>query len=58
MRLLELKPGRRRYVHVVRGKVRANGIELGAGDALKITDALAVRIDGGQQSEVLVFDLP
>jgi quercetin 2,3-dioxygenase len=56
--LLELKPGRRGYVHVVRGKVRANGIELGAGDALKITDALAVRIDGGQQSEVLVFDLP
>jgi redox-sensitive bicupin YhaK (pirin superfamily) len=56
--LLELKPGRRSYVHVVRGKVRANGIELGAGDALKITDAAAVRIDGGQQAEVLVFDLP
>ncbi len=55
---LELKPGRRGYVHVARGAVRANGIELGAGDALKVTDAAAVRIDGGRLSEVLVFDLP
>jgi hypothetical protein len=55
---LELKPGRRSYVHVARGVVRANGVELGAGDALKVTDAPAVRIDGGRQAEVLVFDLP
>jgi redox-sensitive bicupin YhaK (pirin superfamily) len=55
---LELKPGRRSYVHVARGEVRANGVELGAGDALKVTDAPAVRIDGGRGAEVLVFDLP
>jgi hypothetical protein len=55
---LELKPGRRSYVHVARGEVRANGVELGTGDALKVTDAPAVRIDGGQGAEVLVFDLP
>src|ERR1700722_15336704 len=53
---LDLKPSRRSYVHVARGEVRANGIELGAGDALKVTDAHAVRIDGGRQAEVLVFD--
>ena len=55
---LELKRGRRSYVHVVRGKVRANGIELSAGDALKITDSPAVHIEDGHASEVLVFDLP
>ena len=57
-RQLELKPGRRSYVHVARGEVRVNGVELGAGDALKVTDVPAVRIDGGRRAEVLVFDLP
>lgn len=52
------KPGRRSYVHVVRGEVRANGIALGAGDALKITETPVLRIDGGRKAEVLVFDLP
>jgi len=55
---MEFRPGRRSYVHVVRGEARANGIALGAGDALKITDTPAVRIEGGRQAEVLVFDLP
>src|ERR1700677_3407824 len=55
---IEFKPGRRSYVHVVSGEVRANGIALGAGDALKITETSAVRIEGGRKAEVLVFDLP
>jgi quercetin 2,3-dioxygenase len=55
---LELKVGRRGYVHVVRGELRVNGIELSAGDALKITEAADVRIEGGREAEVLVFDLP
>ena len=55
---MEFKPGRRSYVHVVHGEVRVNGIALGAGDALKITDTPAVRIEGGRKAEVLVFDLP
>jgi hypothetical protein len=42
----------------VRGEARANGIELGAGDALKVTDAPSVRIEGGRGAEILVFDLP
>jgi hypothetical protein len=55
---LELRRNRRSYVHVVRGEARANGIELGAGDALKVTDAPSVRIEGGRAAEILVFDLP
>jgi hypothetical protein len=55
---MELRPNRRSYVHVVHGAVWANDIELGAGDALKVGDAPAVRIKGGQAAEVLVFDLP
>jgi redox-sensitive bicupin YhaK (pirin superfamily) len=55
---LDLKPHRRSYVHLVRGEARVNGVELGAGDALKVTDARAVGIDGGRAAEILVFDLP
>jgi redox-sensitive bicupin YhaK (pirin superfamily) len=55
---LQLMAGRRSYVHVVRGQVRVNGIELLTGDALEITHEEAVRIDGGRAAEVLVFDLP
>jgi redox-sensitive bicupin YhaK (pirin superfamily) len=55
---VELKPGRRSYVHVVRGEIRVNGIELGAGDALKVTEATKVSVDDGRAAEVLVFDLP
>jgi redox-sensitive bicupin YhaK (pirin superfamily) len=55
---LELKPNRRSYVHLVRGELQANGVALGAGDALKVTDTRAVHIEGGRAAEVLVFDLP
>jgi redox-sensitive bicupin YhaK (pirin superfamily) len=53
----ELAPGRRGYVHVARGAVRVNGIELGAGDAAKLVGEAAVSLDGGRNAEVLVFDL-
>jgi len=55
---LELAPNRRSYVHLVRGEARVNGAELRAGDALKVTDVPAVRIENGRAAEVLVFDLP
>ena len=55
---LELAPGRRAYIHVARGLVHANGVELNAGDALKLTDEGAVEIGQGAKAEVLVFDLP
>jgi quercetin 2,3-dioxygenase len=55
---LALAPGRLGYLHVVRGRVTANGRALEAGDALRYRDEPEVRIEGGQDAEVLVFDLP
>lgn len=55
---LEVRPGRRLYVHVARGALRANGMALQTGDALKLIDTPGLELDGGQQAEVLVFDLP
>ena len=45
------------YVHVARGKVTVNGHRLSAGDALK-TDGGEIAIEGGDDAEVLLFDLP
>jgi len=55
---LELAKNRRAYVHVTRGAVHVSGIELTAGDALKLTEETVVEIGQGSKSEVLVFDLP
>jgi hypothetical protein len=38
--------------------VKANGIALAAGDALKITDQTELALADGEGAEVLVFDLP
>jgi redox-sensitive bicupin YhaK (pirin superfamily) len=55
---LEPKPGRRVYVHLVRGAAEVNGQPLQAGDAMKLTGAdNKVRIEKGRDAEVLVFDL-
>ncbi len=55
---LPLADGRRAYVHVVRGKVEVNGTPLSGGDAAKLTREPVVTLSGGEDSEVLVFDLP
>jgi quercetin 2,3-dioxygenase len=55
---LQVKAGRRIYVHAAKGTLSANGVRLGAGDALKITKGTQLHIDGGEDAEVLVFDLP
>jgi redox-sensitive bicupin YhaK (pirin superfamily) len=55
---LELEPGRRAYIHVARGSVHVNDVELNAGDALKLTDEPSVDIARGGNAEILVFDLP
>lgn len=55
---LPLAPGRLGYVHVARGALTVNGERLAAGDAAKLVGEAEVRIDGGEQAEVLVFDLP
>jgi quercetin 2,3-dioxygenase len=53
-----LASGRLAYVHVARGSVSVNGAQLGAGDAAKLENESSVRIDGGDNAEVLLFDLP
>lgn len=53
-----LEPGRIAYLHLIRGSLSANGIALKGGDALKITDEMAVVVDGGNDAEFLLFDLP
>ncbi len=55
---LTVDQGRRMYVHVARGKVTANDVELGTGDALKLTDVTSLSLKEGKGAEVLVFDLP
>jgi|MudIll2142460700_1097286.scaffolds.fasta_scaffold05006_2 hypothetical protein len=56
-----LAAGRHAWVHVARGRVRANGQELGPGDGLAISNEAKVIVegiaDGAEHNEVLVFDL-
>lgn len=56
--ILALAPGRRAYVHLVKGELTVNGTRLTAGDALKIADVNELAIRDGRDAEVLVFDLP
>ena len=53
-----LAPGRKAYVHVVRGKLTVNGNPLAAGDALKASGVAEVVLEKGAGAEALLFDLP
>ncbi len=55
---ISIANGRLGYVHVAQGSVMVNGQLLAAGDAAKLIDVSHVRIDKGENAEVLVFDLP
>ena len=54
--------GRRAYVHVVRGEVAVNGVDLQAGDAAMLENESRITLDHGDKpraaAEVLLFDLP
>ncbi|MDB4988500.1 MAG: Quercetin 2,3-dioxygenase [Myxococcaceae bacterium] len=54
---LALGEGRSAWVHVARGRVRVNGHELAAGDALAMSAEARVCVEGIDHGEVLVFDL-
>jgi quercetin 2,3-dioxygenase len=54
---LPIVKGRSAWVHVARGKVRVNGNDLQAGDAVALSAEAAVKIEGLDAGEVLVFDL-
>lgn len=53
-----LQPGRRAFVHVVRGTVTINGQPLSTGDAAKISETDTVEISAAHAAELLLFDLP
>ena len=54
---LALNPTRKAYVHLVRGALRVNGTPLQAGDAALLEGEAQIRLEGGSDAEVLVFDL-
>jgi redox-sensitive bicupin YhaK (pirin superfamily) len=53
-----LAPERRAYVHVARGAVKVNGVELKGGDGAKIAGENELEFSGAKQAELLLFDLP
>ncbi|MDO8720593.1 MAG: pirin family protein [Polaromonas sp.] len=54
---LALRPGRKSYVHLVRGALSVNGRLLHGGDALLIEAEPQIVLASGLEAEVLVFDL-
>jgi redox-sensitive bicupin YhaK (pirin superfamily) len=54
---MALPAGRKTYVHLVRGSLTVNGQRLTGGDAALLENEPALRLDAGEQAEVLVFDL-
>jgi len=54
---ITLPAGRKGYVHVVKGALHVNGQPLRAGDAAMLDGEPSVRVEQGEQAEVLVFDL-
>jgi quercetin 2,3-dioxygenase len=55
---LPLAKGRSAWIHVARGKARVNGRALGEGDGAALSEERAVTVEGFEDAEVLVFDLP
>jgi redox-sensitive bicupin YhaK (pirin superfamily) len=52
-----LDPRRKAYVHLVRGRLQVNGAGLSAGDAALLHGESQLRLESGEDAEVLVFDL-
>lgn len=54
----ELPAGRNAWLQVVRGAISLNGMRLGAGDGVAVSDESALEIAGREDAELLLFDLP
>jgi redox-sensitive bicupin YhaK (pirin superfamily) len=52
-----IAPGRKAYVHLVRGALKVNGQALQTGDAAVMADETQIELSDAQGAEVLVFDL-
>ena len=53
-----LPEGRKGYLHVARGQVKVNETVLDGGDGLAIDGLQTLHLEGLNQAEVLLFDLP
>lgn len=53
-----LKPDRLGWIQVVSGQVTVNGQILKTGDGLGLADETEIRLNAGQATELLLFDLP
>ena len=54
---MQLNPRRKAYVHLVRGALTANGLNLQTGDAAMIDEESMLELTNPADAEVLVFDL-
>jgi redox-sensitive bicupin YhaK (pirin superfamily) len=45
------------WVQVLRGSVKANGLELSAGDAIAVSDENRLSFAGSTNAEIMLFDL-
>jgi redox-sensitive bicupin YhaK (pirin superfamily) len=54
---LDIPSGHKVYLHVARGQVNVNGMDLQAGDAIKAVNEDAIHVSKGNAAEVLLFDL-
>jgi redox-sensitive bicupin YhaK (pirin superfamily) len=54
---VEIAEDRFAYVHVARGNVKVNGVEMKEGDGARIRNERELSFSEGQDAEVLVFDL-
>ena len=52
-----LPAGRHAYIHVARGQIAANSIDMNEGDGARVRDPGPLAIDGGENAELLLFDL-
>lgn len=53
----QVAPGRAAWVQVARGHVMVNGERLEAGDGIAVSEADAIRLEGRDDAEALVFDM-
>lgn len=53
----EVPPRRRLWLHVARGSIELNDLTLGPGDGAAIQDESALRFEGREQAELVLFDL-
>jgi redox-sensitive bicupin YhaK (pirin superfamily) len=54
---IALDPARKSYVHLVRGSLDVNGLQLDSGDAVLLEGESRITLTNGKDAEVLVFDL-